>query len=165
MRKMEKKEFIEAGRIVNTHGVAGEVKIEVWLDSPAFMKKFKRLYLDGTERKLVSARVHKGFLIAKIEGVDDINAAMPLKGRVVCILREDARLPKGTFFLQDIIGAAVVDESGKEIGTLTDVMESPAGNIYIVNGEKEHLIPAVPEFILSTDAEAGVITVRLIEGM
>lgn len=162
---MEKKEFVEAGRIVNTHGVAGEVKIEVWLDSPAFMKKFKRLVLDGRELKLVSARVHKGFLIAKIEGVDDINAAMPLKGRVVHIRREDARLPKGTFFLQDIIGAAVVDESGKEIGTLTDVMEGPAGNIYIVNGEREHLIPAVPEFILSTDAEAGIITVRLIEGM
>ncbi len=162
---MEKKEFVEAGRIVNTHGVAGEVKIEVWLDSPEFMKKFKRLVLDGRELKLVSARVHKGFLIAKIEGVDDINAAMPLKGRTVCIRREDARLPKGTFFLQDIIGAAVVDESGEKIGTLTDVMESPAGNIYIVNGEREHLIPAVPEFILSTDAEAGVITVRLIEGM
>jgi len=162
---MEKKEFIEAGRIVNTHGVAGEVKIEVWLDSPAFMKKFKRLYLDGRELKLLSAREHKGFLIAKIEGVDDINAAMPLKGRVVHIRREDARLPKGTFFLQDIIGAAVVDESGGRIGTLTDVMESPAGNIYIVNGEREHLIPAVPEFILSTDAEAGIVTVRLIEGM
>ncbi len=123
------------------------------------------MVLDGRELKLVSARVHKGFLIAKIEGVDDINAAMPLKGRTVCIRREDARLPKGTFFLQDIIGAAVVDESGKEIGTLTDVMEGPAGNIYIVNGEREHLIPAVPEFILSTDAEAGIITVRLIEGM
>lgn len=162
---MEKKEFVEAGRIVNTHGVAGEVKIEVWLDSPAFMRKFKRLYLDGRELKIVSAREHKGFLIAKIEGVDDINAAMPLKGRTVCIRREDARLPKGTFFLQDIIGAAVVDESGEKIGTLTDVMESPAGNIYIVNGEREHLIPAVPEFILSTDAEAGIITVRLIEGM
>jgi len=162
---MEKKEFIEAGRIVNTHGVAGEVKIEVWLDSPAFMKKFKRLYLDGRELTLLSAREHKGFLIAKIEGVDDINAAMPLKGRTVHIRREDARLPKGTFFLQDIIGAAVVDESGGKIGTLTDVMESPAGNIYIVNGEREHLIPAVPEFILSTDAEAGIVTVRLIEGM
>lgn len=162
---MEKKEFVEAGRIVNTHGVAGEVKIEVWLDSPEFMKKFKRLVLDGRELRVASARVHKGFLIAKLEGVDDINAAMPLKGRVVSIRREDARLPKGTFFLQDIIGAAVVDESGGKIGTLTDVMEGPAGNIYIVSGEREHLIPAVPEFIRSTDAEAGLITVRLIEGM
>ena len=162
---MEKKEFIEAGRIVNTHGIAGEVKIEVWLDSPEFMKKFKRVFLGERELRVVSGKVHKGFLIAKLEGVDDINAAMPLKGKTVHIKRADAKLPKGAFFIQDIIGAQVVDENGAEVGTLTEVMETPAGNVYVVNGEHEHLIPAVPEFVMSTDADAGVITVHLIEGM
>ena len=162
---MEKKQYIEAGRIVNTHGVAGEVKIEVWLDSPQFLKSFKRCFIDKREVKLLSARVHKGFLIAKLENVEDVNAAMALKGRTVFIDRADARLPKGAFFLQDIIGAAVVDESGNEIGKLADVMETPASNVYVVKGETEHLIPAVPEFILSTDAENGIITVHLIEGM
>ena len=162
---MEKKQYIEAGRIVNTHGVAGEVKIEVWLDSPHFLKSFKRCFIDRREVKLLSARVHKGFLIAKLENVEDVNAAMALKGRTVFIDRADARLPKGAFFLQDIIGADVVDESGNEIGKLTDVMETPASNVYVVKGEREHLIPAVPEFILSTDAENGIITVHLIEGM
>ena len=162
---MEKKQYIEAGRIVNTHGVAGEVKIEVWLDSPQFLKSFKRCFIDRREVKLLSARVHKGFLIVKLEGVEDVNAAMALKGRTVFIDRADARLPKGAFFLQDIIGAAVVDESGSEIGKLVDVMETPASNVYVVKGEREHLIPAVPEFILSTDAENGIITVHLIEGM
>ena len=162
---MEKKQYIEAGRIVNTHGVAGEVKIQVWLDSPQFLKSFKRCFIDRREVKLLSARVHKGFLIVKLEGVEDVNAAMALKGRTVFIDRADARLPKGAFFLQDIIGAAVVDESGNEIGKLADVMETPASNVYVVKGETEHLIPAVPEFILSTDAENGIITVHLIEGM
>ena len=162
---MEKKQYIEAGRIVNTHGVAGEVKIEVWLDSPQFLKSFRRCFIDKREVKLLSARVHKGFLIAKLENVEDVNAAMALKGRTVFIDRADARLPKGAFFLQDIIGAAVVDEQGREIGTLTDVMETPASHVYVVKGETEHLIPAVPEFILSTDAENGIITVHLIEGM
>ena len=162
---MEKKQYIEAGRIVNTHGVAGEVKIEVWLDSPQFLKSFKRCFIDRREVKLLSARVHKGLLIVKLEGVEDVNAAMALKGRTVFIDRADARLPKGAFFLQDIIGAAVVDESGSEIGKLVDVMETPASNVYVVKGEREHLIPAVPEFILSTDAENGIITVHLIEGM
>lgn len=162
---MEKKQYIEAGRIVNTHGVAGEVKIEVWLDSPQFLKSFKRCFIDRREVKLLSARVHKGFLIVKLEGVEDVNAAMALKGRTVFIDRADARLPKGAFFLQDIIGAAVVDESGSEIGKLADVMETPASNVYVVKGEREHLIPAVPEFILSTDADNGIITVHLIEGM
>ena len=162
---MEKKQYIEAGRIVNTHGVAGEVKIEVWLDSPQFLKSFKRCFIDRREVKLLSARVHKGFLIVKLEGVEDVNAAMALKGRTVFIDRADARLPKGAFFLQDIIGASVVDEQGSEIGKLVDVMETPASNVYVVKGEREHLIPAVPEFILSTDADNGIITVHLIEGM
>ena len=162
---MEKKQCIEAGRIVNTHGIAGEVKIEVWLDSPQFLKSFRRCFIDQREVKLLSGRVHKGFLIAKLDGVADVNAAMALKGRTVFIDRADARLPKGAFFLQDIIGASVVDESGREIGKLTDVMETPASNVYVVKGETEHLIPAVPEFILSTDAENGIITVHLIEGM
>ena len=163
---MEKKKLIEAGRIVNTHGVQGEVKIEIWLDSPRFFKSFRRLVLpDGGERKILSAREHKGFVIARLEGVEDVNAAMCLKGRIVSVRREDAALPRGTFFLQDISGAKVVDEAGSEIGTLTEVMETPASNIYVVRGEREHLIPAVPEFIKKTDADAGIITVHLIEGM
>ena len=163
---MEKKTLIEAGRIVNTHGVQGEVKIEVWLDSPQFFKSFKRLVLDtGEELKVLSARTHKDFVIARLEGVDDVNAAMRLKGKKLSVRREDAALPKGAFFLQDILGAQVVDEAGNEIGTLVDVMETPASNVYVVRGETEHLIPAVPAFILKTDADAGLITVRLIEGM
>lgn len=163
---MEKKEFIEAGRIINTHGVAGEVKIEVWLDSPKFFKSFKSLYLkNGDELKVVSTKTHKGFIIAKLEGIDDINAAMRLKGKDVSIRRSDAALPRGAFFLQDIIGATVLEENGREVGKLVEIMERPASNIYVVKGAEEHLIPAVPEFVMSTDAEAGIITVRLIEGM
>ena len=163
---MEKNAFIEAGRIVNTHGVQGEVKIEVWLDSPKFFKSFKRLYTaGGQELKVLSARTHKDFVIAKLEGVEDVNAAMALKNKVLSIRRSDAALPHGAFFLQDILGARVVDEDGNEIGVLEDVMETPASNIYVVKGAAEHLIPAVPEFVKKTDAEAGVITVHLIEGM
>lgn len=162
---MEKQAFIEAGRIINTHGVAGEVKIEVWLDSPSFMKKFKRLYIGGRETAVLSAREHKGFLLAKLDGVDDVNAAMALKGKTLLINREDVRLPKGAFFIQDIIGASVIDQSGAEIGRLSEVLETPAHRVYVVKGEREHLIPAIPEFVMSTDSEAGVIRVRLIEGM
>ena len=162
---MEKSAYIEAGRIVNTHGVAGEVKIEVWLDSPQLLRRCGRIFLNGAEKKLLSGKVQKNFLIAKLEGVEDVNAAMQLKGKDVFIAREDAKLPRGAYFIQDILGASVRDEQGREIGRLTDVLERPASNVYVVQGEQEHLIPAVPAFILNTDAEAGVITVRLIEGM
>ena len=104
-------------------------------------------------------------MIARLEGVDDVNAAMTLKNKTISVRREDARLPKGAFFLQDILGARVVDEDGREIGVLEDVLETPASNVYVVRGETEHLIPAVPEFIKKTDADAGVVTVHLIGGM
>lgn len=162
---MEKSQFIEAGKIINTHGIKGEVKIDVWLDSPEFLKKFKTVYIDGAAVKILSARVHKSFLITLLEGVDDVNAAMRLKNKTVFIDRSDAKLPKGAYFLGDILGAEVVTEDGAVIGRLEDIMETPASNIYVVRGESEHLIPAVPEFIRRVDAEAGRITVRLIEGM
>lgn len=163
---MEKQPFIEAGRIVNTHGVAGELKTEVWLDSADFMRRFKRFRIDGQDYPVLSARAHKGFLLLKLRGVEELNAAMGLKGKTVYIHRQDARLPEGSFFLQDILGAQVVDERGAPVGVLTDILERPASRVYVVRGEDgEHLIPEVPEFILSADAEAGVVAVRLIEGM
>ena len=159
------KQYVEAGKIVNTHGVTGEVKIEVWLDSPAFFKTFKRLFINGAEKKILSAREHKQFIIARLEGVEDLNAAMALKGKTVEILRADAHLKKGEFFIQDILGFRVVDERGTEIGRLVDAEETPASMIYVVKGEKEHLIPAVREFILGIDARREEIRVHLIEGM
>ncbi len=162
---MEKSEFLEAGQIVNTHGVRGEVKIVPWADSPEFLAGFKTLYINGCGRRVLSRKIYKGCLIAALEGVEDVNAAMALKNKTVCIRRSDAKLPKGSFFIADIMGARVVTEDGEEIGPLADVLEIPSGNVYVVKGERERLIPAVPEFILKTDVDAGVITVRLIEGM
>ena len=159
------KQYVEAGRIVNTHGVTGEVKIEVWLDSPAFFKTFKRLFINGAEKRILSAREHKQFIIARLEGVEDINAAMALKGKTVEILRADARMKDGEFFVQDILGFTVVDEDGHTVGKLVDAFETPASMLYVVRGESEHLIPAVREFILGIDAESEQIRVHLIEGM
>lgn len=160
-----KQQFIEAGRVVNTHGVKGEVKIEPWTDSAEFLQRIKTLYIDGAAVKVRASRVHGEMLLAELEGVDNINEAMRLKGRVLSIDRADAPLPEGGYFMQDIIGARVVDESGGEIGTLSEVFEAPAGFVFVVKGGAEHLIPNVPEFIKSVDPEGGVIVARLIEGM
>ena len=162
---MKQEKYLEAGKIVNTHGIRGEVKIEPWADSPDFLKRFKTIYIDSLPVAVQSARVHGAFVIAKLEGADDVNATMALKNRVVFIDRADVRLPKGRFFIADIIGASVVSDEGEALGELADVMEMPAQNIYVVRGEREILIPDVPEFIKSIDAESGVITVHLIEGM
>ena len=161
----EKKQFLEAGRIVNTHGVRGEVKIQPWADSPEFPKDVGTLYIDGAPVKVRSARVHKGCVIASLEDIDDVNGAMRLKGKLVSIDRRDAKLPEGGYFIQDIIGARVVDENGAEVGTLAEVLNLPGSDVYVVRGEREILIPAVPQFILSRDIDAGVITVRMMEGL
>ena len=160
-----KTEFLESGKIVNTHGIRGEIKIVPWADSPEFLCSFSTLYLDGNPVIVRSARVHKGNVIAQLEGYDDVNAAMLLKNKVVSIRREDAKLPEGAFFLADIIGLDVVDEAGNKLGVLRDILSPSLQQVYVVEGKREILIPAVPEFILETNVADGYIKVRLIEGM
>lgn len=162
-----KQAFIEAGRITSTHGVHGEVKIEVWLDTPEDLKHYRRIFIDGQERKLLSVRQQNRFVIVKLHQIDDINAAQPLKGKTVYIAREDAPLPPGGYFLQDLLDAKVVLEDGSPVGVLTEILERPANNVYVVTDPdgKEILIPVVPAFIIRADAENGIVTVRLLEGM
>lgn len=157
--------LIPAGKLINTHGVRGELKAEVWLDSVAFLKKYKRIFTAAGEKKILSCTEHKGFAILRLEGIDDVNEAMKYKGSEFSICKDDVKLPAGSFFLSDIIGARVVEEDGRELGVLTEILENPAQRIYVVTGETEHLIPAVKEFIRSTDLEHKCITVHLIEGM
>lgn len=160
-----KKQYLEVGRIVGTHGVRGEVKIQPWADEAAFLTHFKRFHLDGEPIGVRECRVHKSLVITSLEGVDDVNAAMALKEKILFIDRDDVILPEGTVFLQDILGARVVDEAGQELGVLEDVLEKPAASVFVVRGRREILIPDVPAFILKKDADAGLIVVRLIEGL
>ena len=162
---MAKEPYLEAGKILNTFGVRGEVKLDPWCDSAEFLKPLKTLYIDGAPRAVASSRVHKGMLIIRFADVEDVNSAMLLKNKIVYFARSDVHLPKGRHFVADLLGAAVVDEQGAEIGKLTEVLDMPAGQVYVVQGETEHTIPAVPEFILDIDADGKVIRVHLIEGM
>ena len=162
-----KHRYLEAGKIVNTHGIAGEVKIMPWADDPDFLLDFKTLYLDGTPISVQSARVHKNAVLVKLEGINDINEAMKIKNKIVSIDREDAALEEGAFFLADLYGLEVRDaDSGNVLGTISDVLTPPANNVYVVKGEnQEYMIPAVPEFIVETNVDAGYVLVHLIEGM
>ena len=159
------KEFLDCGRIVNTHGVRGEVRIVPWADSPDFLCRFSTLYIDGAPRRVLSSRVHKGSVIAKLDGVDTVEKAMLLRDKTIQIRRADARLPEGTFFLEDVIGLKVVDEAGRTLGTLTEVLTPSVQQVYVIKGEREIMIPAVPEFILETNIAGGYIRVRRIEGL
>ena len=163
-----KKEFLEAGKIVNTHGVRGEVKIVPWADSAGFLQGFETLYIDDVPVKLLSARVHKNMLIAQLEGVSTIEAAIALKNKLVTIRRTDAELPPGDFFIQDILGLPAIDETDTAVGTLKEVLPLPGGEVYVIqraDGTGESLVPNRPEFVLEKNLDQGFIRVRLIEGM
>lgn len=158
-------QLLECGKIVNTHGIRGEVKIQPWADSPEVLCALPALYIDGAPVALRSARVHKGNVIALLEGVSDVDQAMLLKNKVVWLNRDDLRLPEGTFFLADLIGLRVVDEEGQDLGILNEVLSPSRQQVYVVKGDRELMIPAVPQFILETNVAGGYIKVRLIEGM
>ena len=162
---MERNKFLEAGRVLNTHGLHGEIKVEPWTDSPDTFSHFQSVYVAGKAYDVVSCRLQGSFVLLCLSGVDDINAAMVLKGKILTVPREAVPLPPGGFFLADLKGLRVETESGEFLGTLTEVLERPGSNIYAVKGEREILIPAVDAFVLKTDVEAGQMTVRLIEGM
>lgn len=164
-----KQDFLEVGKITNTHGIMGEVRVEPWADSPNFLCKFETLYVGKTQWpiRVERARVHKNMAIIKFEGITDMNGALAMKNQVLYIARKDVDLPAGHFFLADLIGLEVRDaDTGNVLGHIAEVLTPPANNVYVVKGgERELLIPAVPDFVPETNVDSGYITVRLIEGL
>ena len=163
-----KQPYLETGKVVNTHGIRGEVKIVPWADSPEFLCRFSTLYLSGTPYRVRSSRVHKGNVIASLEGVDTVDDAVRLKEKVVSIARADAGLAPGQFFLADLMGAQVREaDTGSVLGRIADILTPPASNVYVVERPDggRFLIPAVPAFIRETNADEGYVSVKLIEGM
>ena len=157
-----KLEFLEAGEIVTTHGVHGEVKVLPWADSPEFLLDFKRVLIAGTEYKVSSCRIQKTCNLLKLQGVDTVEDAQAMRGSIIKIYRKDA--PKDLIFAAELIGMDVFSE-GKQIGKIAEVLDYPGNKVYVVKGEHTYMIPAVKAFILSTDMEAEQMQVKLIEGM
>ena len=157
-----KLEFLEAGEIVSTHGVRGEMKVLPWADGPDFLCEFDRVRIGGKDYNVENCRVQKTCNLLKIEGVYTMEAAQAMRGKTVEIYRCDA--PEGLIFAVELMGMTVLCD-GKEIGKITDVLDYPGNKVYVVKGEKEYMIPAVKAFILDTDMEKEIMQVRLIEGM
>ena len=154
--------FIEAGEIVNTHGVRGEIKMLPWLDSPEDMRGFSRCRIGGKDYAITACRVQNTCDLLKLEGVDTMEAAQALRGKTVTLYRED--MDEDVIFAGDLIGMEVFSQA-KRIGELTQVLDYPGNQVYVVKGEREYMLPAVKEFILSTDLEGNRMEVKLLEGM
>ena len=157
-----KLQFVEAGEIVTTHGVKGEMKVLPWLDSPEDLCDFDRCRIDGKEYEIEACRVQKTCNLVKLSGIDDMDAAQAMRGKTIKLYRED--IDDEVIFAAELIGM-VVYADGEEIGKIKEVLDYPGNSVYVIKGTREYMIPAVKEFILSTDMEKNEMQVKLIEGM
>ena len=155
-------QFVEAGEIVTTHGIKGEVKVMCWLDDPEMLCEFDRCQIDGKEFEIEQCRVQKTCNLVKLSGIDTMEAAQAMRGKNIMLYRED--IDDEVIFVAELIGMEVFAE-GEKIGKIKEVLDYPGNSVYVVKGEHEYMIPAVKAFILDTDVEANTMQVKLIEGM
>ena len=154
--------YIEAGEIVTTHGVRGEVKVLSWLDSPEMLCEFDRCRISGREYVMDSVRVQKTCNLVKLQGVDTMEDAQKLRGKTMELYRED--ISDELIFASELVDVEVYAD-GACIGKIKEVLDYPGNSVYVVQGEREYLIPAVKEFILSIDLERNQMQVKLLKGM
>lgn len=162
-------QYLEIGKVVSTHGLRGELRVDPWCDSPQFLCQFKTLYLKKGETKLsVSSRPHKTIAIVKAKGIDTIEEAEKLRGRVLYINRSDAKLAPDEYFIQDLMGLDVIDiDTSKSYGKITDVLKTGANDVYQVTDEKkkDYLIPVIDDVVKEIDINGGKVLIKPLKGI
>lgn len=165
-------DLLQVGVITTTHGVRGEVKVFPTTDDANRFKKLKEVILDtGKEQlplEIAQVKFFKNLVILKFKGIDNINDIEKYKGKSLYVTREHAvKLKKDEYFIADLIGMRAVTEEGEELGTIQDVLQTGANDVYIIkkDGEDELLVPAIKDCVKNVDIEGGVMTLHLLEGL
>lgn len=165
-------EWITIGVIGGAHGIQGEIKVVPMTDDPQRFHLLDQIYLEYSANNLQRyavqrVRFQKKTVLLKLDGLDDRSSAEQLRGLELKIPRESClELPDDQYYVFQMIGLAVYSTEGQWLGKLSDVMEMPANDVYIVrNGEQEILIPAIKDVIKKIDLENGVMTIELLEGL
>ena len=162
--------FLEAGKLINTHGVRGEFKLDAWCDDLSQYLKIKKFYFseDGSKEYKVSAiRKFGKFMLVKFEGIETLDDALKFKGKTIYVDRDDVPKKEGAVFIADIIGLPAIDVSNNEIfGKIIDYTNKGGGNLYEIECNNGNIayIPAVEAFTKKIDTESGVYF-ELIEGL
>ena len=166
-----RKQFLELGTVVGTHGVRGEMRVNPMCDKPEFAKQFKTVYTDAAGScplRVTSCRPHGNLILMRLEGIDSIDSAEKLRGTVLYIKRDDANLTEGSWFIEELIGCEVFDNvSGVRYGVLKEVVPMPANDIWTVKGGdgKEYMLPAIKQVINLVDVDAGIIKISPMRGI
>lgn len=168
-KKME--DLFRVGVIANTHGIRGEVKVFPTTEDPTRFEWLKEILLDAggemLELEIEKVRYFKNLVILKFRGIDDINDIEKYKGKELFVTRENAiPLEEGEYYIADIIGAAVYTEDGERFGILTDVMETGANQVYVVDHEgREVLLPVIPDCVKDINIEEKKVVVEILPGL
>jgi 16S rRNA processing protein RimM len=165
-----KKKYLEAGKIVSVFGIHGEVNIVSYCGSPDVICGLDALYLNSGKIKLNITRSFpkKNNVVVKFEGIDNVEAAQKYRDKILYLDRADVILPENSYFYQDLLGIEVVDNfTSVSYGKITDITFTGSHDVYHVKSKtgNVNMIPAVPEFIIETDIENGVMKIKTIEGL
>ena len=165
-------DLLQVGIITSTHGVRGEVKVYPTTDDPRRFRRLKEVVLDTGKEKMnleiEGVKFFKQFVILKFKGLDNINDIEKYRQKSLYVTRKTAvRLQRDEYFIADLIGLKVQDEDGKELGTVKDVIETGANDVYEVEmaDGKSLLLPAIKQCILNVDVENGTMQVHVLEGL
>ncbi len=164
------KQYLEIGKIVATQGLKGEVRAEAWCNTLDFLCDFDSLYLEGgaSQVEIEKSRPQKNVVIMKIRGIDTVEQAEKLKGKVLYINREDVELDEKSYFIEDLIGLEVIDnDNGGNYGKIVDVSQTGANDVYHIKGEdgKLRLIPAIADVVIETNIKDGFMKIHVLEGL
>ncbi len=164
------KKYLETGKIVGTHGIKGMVRVQAWSDNGEFLKNFKTFYLDSlgeNSLKVTSVTPHGNVVLVGFKDVDTIEKAEALRNKVIYIDRNDVKLPKGRYFISDLIGCSVFDADTNELlGKLCDVSQTGANDVWhIKKDDKEYLVPAIDDVIVSVDINNEKAVIRPLKGI
>ena len=161
-------ELIETGKIVGTHGIAGDVKVQAWADSPDVLLDFEYIYIDGRRFDIEYAKIHKNNVLYKFYGIDNLNKAELLRNKVIYVERSFFDLEDGEFFIKDLLTLSVFDaDTGINYGTITDVLKTGANDVYQITDENGvlRMIPAIKDVIIETDIENKIMKIRPLNGL
>lgn len=165
-------DLLQVGVITSTHGVRGEVKVFPTTDDPARFKKLKNVVLDtGKEMidlEVAGVKFFKNMVIVKFKGIDNINDVEKYRQKSLYVTRENAvKLKKNEYFIADLIGLVAKSDEGEDLGTLSDVLQTGANDVYVLSkeGSDDILLPAIRECVKEVDLDNGEITVHLLPGL
>lgn len=163
---------LEVGKVINTHGLRGEMKVQTWTDTPDVFADLDRIYVSSRtgdiELTVKQVKYQKNNIIVKFAEINTIEEAESFKNCILCADRSAlGELPEGVYYIADLIGLQVQTEDGTILGTISDILQTGANDVYEVArpGGKPLLLPAVPDVVRRTDLAAGTVTVRLLEGL